>query len=63
MTLTASVTLPTQLALVKQDLLYARERARAVCKGLDPHTWVTRSRAGQWSIGECITHLNITSER
>ena len=63
MTLTASVTLPTQLALVKQDLLYARERARAVCKGLDPRTWATRPAAGQWTVGECITHLNITSER
>jgi len=62
-TLTASVTLPPQLALVKQDLLYARERARAVCKGLDPHTWTARPEANQWAIGECITHLNITSER
>ena len=63
MTLTASVTLSTQLALVKQDLLNARERARAVCKGLDPRTWAARPAADQWAIGECITHLNITSER
>ena len=39
MTTTAAVALPTQLALVKEELLYARERARTVCKGLDAHTW------------------------
>lgn len=63
MTLAAAVTLPAQLALVKEDLLYARERARAVCKGLDAHTWVARPAPNDWAIGECITHLNITSER
>ena len=63
MTLAAAVTLPAQLALVKQDLLYARERARGVCQGLDAHMWATRPAPDQWAIGECITHLNITSER
>jgi len=62
-TLTAAVTLPAQLALVKQDLLYARERARAVCQGLDARMWATRPAPGKWAISECITHLNITSER
>jgi len=54
--------LPAQLAQVKEELLYARERARAVCKGLDGTTWTVRPPAGGWSIGECITHLNLTSE-
>lgn len=63
MTLTASVTLPTQLALVKEELLYARERARTVCKGLDAATWAARPSPAEWSIGECLMHLNITSER
>jgi hypothetical protein len=62
-TLTASVTLATQLALVKQELLYARERARVVCKGLTAQTWAARPAPDQWSVGECLTHLNITSER
>jgi hypothetical protein len=57
------VTLPTQLALVKKDLLYSRERARGVCQGLDAHTWGTRPAPGQGAIGECISHLHITSER
>ena len=63
MTLTASVPLPMQLALVKEELLYARERARAVCKGLDATTWAARPSPDAWAIGECLTHLNITSER
>jgi hypothetical protein len=62
-TLTATVSLPTQLALVKEELLYARERARRVCKGLDARTWTARPLPGEWAIGECLTHLNITSER
>jgi DinB superfamily len=62
-TLTASVSLPMQLALVKDELLYARERARAVCKGLDAATWAARPSPDSWAIGECLMHLNITSER
>lgn len=63
MTLAASVTLPAQLALVKEDLHHARKRARAVGKGLDAQSWATRPAPSEWAIGECITHLNITSER
>ena len=63
MTTTAAVALPTQLAVVKEELLYARERARTVCKGLDAHTWAARPTAAEWSIAECLIHLNITSER
>jgi len=62
-TLTASLTLPTQLALVKEELLDARERARALCRGADARTWATRPAADRWAIGECLTHLNIPSER
>ena len=63
MTLTAAVSLPTQLALVKEELLYARERARAVCKGLDATTWAARPAPDEWAIGEGLTHLNASSER
>jgi DinB superfamily len=62
-TLAAQVSLPTQLALVKEELLYARERARAVCRRLDQVTWAARPSPDSWAIGECLTHLNITSER
>ena len=63
MTLTASVSLPAQLALVKEELLNARARARAVCKGLDASTWAARPAPNAWANGECLMHLNITSER
>ena len=63
MTFAATVSLPTQLALVKEELLHARERARAVCKGLDATTWTLRPSADAWAIGEYLTHLNITSEK
>jgi len=62
-TVTVSAPLPAQLALVKEELLYARERAHAVCKGLDATTWAARPAPDAWAIGECLTHLNITSER
>ena len=63
MTFTAAVSLPPQLAVVKEELLYARERGRTVCKGLDANAWATRPAAADWSIAECLIHLNITSER
>lgn len=63
MTTTAVAPLHAQLAKVKEQLLYARERARTVCKGLDARTWTARPPTGGWSIGECLTHLNLTSER
>ncbi len=63
MTVLAAVSLPTQLALVTEELLGARERARSVCTHLDAATWAARPSAGEWAIGECFGHLNITSER
>lgn len=62
MTTTAVAPLPAQLAQVKEELLYARERAWAVCRGLDGTTWRARPPAGGWSIGECLTHINLTSQ-
>jgi hypothetical protein len=55
--------LAPQLAVVKEELLYARERARALCQGLDAGAWARRPAPEQWSIGECVMHLNLTSER
>ena len=34
-----------------------------MCKGLDAATWAARPSPDAWAIGECLTHLNITSER
>lgn len=63
MTTTAAVPLPPQLAQVKEELLLARERARVLCKGLDEARWASRPSPAQWSVGECLTHLDITSEQ
>jgi hypothetical protein len=62
-TLTAAVQLPAQLAVIKEELLFARERARTLCKGVDARMWSTRPAPDQWAIGECLGHLNITSEK
>jgi DinB superfamily len=52
-----------ELGQVKQELLDARERARHLSEGLSDTLWATSPGPAQWSIAECVTHLNITSER
>jgi hypothetical protein len=60
---TAVTLLAPQLAIVKQDLLFARERARTICLRLPEGAFGARPAPGTWSIAECLTHLNFTSER
>lgn len=60
---TAVAPLPPQLAQVKEELALARERARLLCKGLDEARWACRPSPARWSVGECLMHLNITSEQ
>ncbi len=62
-TVAAQVALPPQLATVKEEFLLARERARRICHRMDEAVWSRRPATGGWSVGECITHLNITSEQ
>ncbi len=52
-----------ELGQIKQELLDARERARRLSEGLSDTLWATAPAPGKWSIAECVTHLNITSER
>ena len=58
-----TIDLQPELVRLKQELLDARERARKVTEGLPASAWGTRPPSGGWSIGECLMHLNITSER
>lgn len=58
-----TIDLQPELVRLKQELLDARERARKVTEGLPATAWGTRPASGGWSIGECLMHLNITSER
>lgn len=55
--------LPSQLVAVKEELQRARERALSICSGLDDRTWALAPAPGRWSVGDCVIHLNITSER
>jgi hypothetical protein len=52
-----------EVGQIKQELLDTRERARHLSEGLSDAHWTASPAPGQWSIGECLTHLNITSER
>ena len=52
-----------EVGQIKQELLDTRERARHLSEGLSDGHWTASPAPGQWSIGECLTHLNITSER
>ena len=63
MTVTTAAALPVQLAVVKEEMLHTRERARRLCQDISAGRWSTRPAPDQWAIGECLTHLNITSER
>ncbi len=63
MTVTTETVLPAQLAAIKEDLAVAHQRLRGLCQGLDGRSWTLRPAAGGWSIAECVTHLNITSEQ
>lgn len=63
MTVTTQAALPPQMIALKEELQQAGERLRRLCQGLDEATWARRPASGGWSIAECVTHLNITSER
>ena len=60
---TASAVLQPQLTHIKQDLLAARESAHGVAAGLSDEEWRQRPAARNWSVAECLMHLNLTSER
>jgi hypothetical protein len=51
------------LGQIKQELLATRERARRLSEGSTDILWSASPGPGQWSIGHCLVHLNITSER
>jgi DinB family protein len=58
-----TIDLQPELVRLKQELLDARERAHQVTEGVPPSAWSTRPASGGWCIGECLMHLNLTSER
>src|SRR5262245_49657100 len=50
-----------QLERIQAELAAARRRARAIAGPLTDELWGTRPSAGEWSVAECIVHLNLTS--
>lgn len=40
----------------------ASERLHALITSLPPDRWAERSDPDRWSVGECVVHLNLTSE-
>ena len=51
----------SQLARIQTELTEALRRANAVA-GLSPESiWPTRPAPSQWSVAECLIHLNLTS--
>jgi hypothetical protein len=54
--------LAPQLERIVQELEAARARAHAVAARLTEEGWRRRPAPGQWSVAECLIHLNLTSD-
>jgi hypothetical protein len=46
---------------LRAELDHARRRARAIAEPLDDAAWSAAPAPGEWSVAECLTHLNLTS--
>ncbi len=53
--------LPTQLAEIQAQFDAAAQKARALVEGLSSEQLTQRPQSNQWSVAECLAHLNITS--
>ncbi len=50
-----------QLTRIEAELTEAWRRAHVLCDPLDQEDWTRRPVPGEWSVGECLIHLNLTS--
>ncbi len=48
-------------ARIRVELADARELAHRIAAALEIEAWGTRPAPAQWSVGECLIHLNMTS--
>jgi hypothetical protein len=53
--------LAPQLARIEAELAEARRRVHALVEPLDETGWSRRPAPGEWSVAECLIHLNLTS--
>lgn len=51
-----------QLDSAAREFAVVRQRFGALLTQLDAESWLARPVASQWSVGDCIAHLNLTSE-
>ncbi|MDH5234536.1 MAG: DinB family protein [Gemmatimonadota bacterium] len=50
-----------QLQAIEQELARARSRFARLMAATSDAKWATRSAPDQWSVAECIAHLNLSS--
>ena len=53
--------LQLQLERIGLELVDARRRAHEIATPLPAEVWSTRPAVDQWSVAECLIHLNLTS--
>ena len=53
--------LPSQLAEIQAQFDAASQKAHALVEGLNSEQLTQRPQPNQWSVAECLVHLNITS--
>lgn len=51
-----------QLARIQKELAEAARRAHQIATSLSDERWRARPAPDQWSVAECLIHLNRTSE-
>lgn len=54
--------LPKELWFIRHELRGTLERVLDLAEFVAPDIWVKRPEEGRWSVGECIVHLNLTSQ-
>jgi len=50
-----------QLERLEGELVDAQRRAHQIAGALTQEYWSTRPAVGEWSVAECVAHLNLTS--
>ena len=50
-----------KLERIRQELEAARRRLHQIAGRLTASQWATRPAPGEWSVAECVAHLNLTS--
>lgn len=51
-----------QLQTIADEFLTALDRLHALAGTVPAERWGTRPPGGGWSVGECVTHLNLTAD-